>query len=158
MLEWDRIELRLVFDRQPEVCDRFGFAQGVHIKVISIVASKAMCYVCSWSRSPNGHYPWNIEGFGLVPTRIRGGQICNVLFDLEPAVFEDAFYFVLVSPPPGSRGGSGLSFSQVNRWIWADSGPDPRGDLIVLFMSALIAAGLTAAVLFHKPICIGLRT
>ena len=43
-----------------------------------------------------------------------------------PAVFQDAFYFVLVSPPPGeSGGGSGLSFSFGDRGFRADSGPDP---------------------------------
>ncbi len=46
----------------------------------------------------------------------------------NPAVFKDAFYVVLVSPPPGGSGGQfGLSFSQGYRGFCADSGPDPGG-------------------------------
>ena len=58
---------------------------------------------------------------------IREGASQSVeKYKLNPAVFKDAFYFVLVSPPPGgSGGGSGLSFSIGNRWFWADAGPDP---------------------------------
>ncbi len=46
-----------------------------------------------------------------------------------PAVFEDAFKFVIVPLPPGegSGGGSGLSFSQGDRLFGADFGPDPGG-------------------------------
>ena len=41
-----------------------------------------------------------------------------------PAVFKDAFYVLLVSPPPGGcGGGSGLSFSYGDRGFWEDSGP-----------------------------------
>ncbi len=40
--------------------------------------------------------------------------------------FDDAFYFVLVSPHPGGcGGGSGLPFSLGDRGFRADSGTDP---------------------------------
>ena len=64
----------------------------------------------------------------------------------SPAVFKDAFYFVLVSPPPGgSGGGSGLSFSSGDRGFWADSGPDPVGNLFLIFILALM---LTSTALY----------
>ncbi len=64
----------------------------------------------------------------------------------DTAVFEDAFCFVLVSPPPGgSGGGSGLTLSFGNRGFWADSGPDPGGDLFVMFILVLSAAGMPIA-------------
>jgi hypothetical protein len=44
----------------------------------------------------------------------------------------DAFYSVLVSPRPGGPAGSGLSFPQIDREFWADSGPDP-GEHICYF-------------------------
>ncbi len=61
---------------------------------------------------------------------------------LYPNVFKDAFYFVLVSPHPGGSGGeSGLLCSKGDRGFWADSGPDPGGNLFVILILALRAAG-----------------
>ncbi len=55
----------------------------------------------------------------------------------QPVVFKDAFYFVLVSPPGGSGGGSGLSLSAGNRRFWVDSGPDPGVIFLRYFYSSL---------------------
>ena len=46
--------------------------------------------------------------------------------EFDPAVFKDAFYFVLVSPSPGGPGeGTDCHFPKGNREFWADSGPGP---------------------------------
>ena len=56
----------------------------------------------------------------------------------DPAVFKNAFSFFLVRPPRGGcGGGSGLSFSYGDRGFGADSGPDPWGNLILVFILAL---------------------
>ncbi len=47
-----------------------------------------------------------------------------------PFVFKVVFRFSLVHPfSEGPRGASGLTFSLRNRWFWADSGPDPEGNV-----------------------------
>jgi hypothetical protein len=57
------------------------------------------------------------------------------------AVLETIFDFVLGPPPPGGPGGgSGLTFSRGNQWFLVDSGPDPGGNVFLIFILALSAA------------------
>ncbi len=46
---------------------------------------------------------------------------------------KDVFGFVLVFPPPGWSGrGSGLAFSEGDRGLGADAGPDPGGNIFCI--------------------------
>ncbi len=58
---------------------------------------------------------------------------CSSMCSLDPVVFEDAFSFVLVFPPPrGSGEGSDCHFPREIVGFEADSGPGP-GENYLLF-------------------------
>ncbi len=65
------------------------------------------------------------------------------LSETIPAVFRDAFSFVLVPlPRGGAGGGSGLSLCLGDRGFCADSDPDPGGNILSILILAVSAAGM----------------
>ncbi len=59
------------------------------------------------------------------------------------AVLKTVLNFVLGPPPPGGPGEDpDRHFSEAIGCFWADSGPDPEGNLFLIFILALSVAAL----------------
>ncbi len=59
----------------------------------------------------------------------------------DPAVLKTKFKFVLGPPIPGGPGGgSGRPFPSGDHVFWADSSPDPGGNIFFILMLALSTA------------------
>ncbi len=115
---------------------------------------------------------WNPGGFGWADFRPLFGktwpQDRRQLIRVHPVtltsrtppctVFKDAFVCFLGYPAPGGSGArSGLSFSSGDRGFCADSGPDPGGNLLCIFILALCAAVLMLRWAFTHCLSVSFR-
>jgi hypothetical protein len=78
--------------------------------------------------------------------RVQGERMCGDKF------------VICISPAGGSGGGSGLSSPIQRREFWADSGPDPGGNLFLILILALSAARMCPLLTGHSMPCLFLSS